>query len=161
MHLRSLLVAVTLALTVSVGVGSGAAAHDEISSSEPADRSQFDDPISEVTIEFGAPVDGVEIALVDPDDREIEGTIVKVSDTTARLEFEPLADEGQYIVRYLAEEDGHLVAGAISFVYGSEDGTGAGATTWVIFGVVAAVILAIGGWLSLRRARRTDEPVAA
>ena len=48
----------------AIGAGSVALAHDEIESSVPEHQSQFDDPISEVLIDFGNPVDGVELALV-------------------------------------------------------------------------------------------------
>lgn len=132
-------------------------AHDEIESSVPEHRAQFDDPISEVVINFGEPVGNVELALVGPDDRDLPGTVVKVSDTTARLEFDPLEREGEYLVRYLAEEDGHLVAGAITFVYGSRSGTGAGATTWILFGAAAVLILGAGTALTVRRARIGDD----
>jgi methionine-rich copper-binding protein CopC len=150
-------VTVMAAIVAGIGLGTVVSAHDEIASSIPADRSQFDEPISDVTIDFGMPVDGIELALIDPDDNELPGTVTKLSDTTARLDFELLSQEGQYIVRYLAEEDGHLVAGAISFVYGSQGGTGASATTWIAYGVLAAVILAIGMFFTLRRRAQLDD----
>lgn len=150
---RAAIVATTVALG---GVAGSVAAHDEIESSVPAHGSQFDEPISEVTITFDEPVGNVEVALVGPDDRDRPGTVTKVSDTTVRLEFDLLTDEGEYLVRYLAEEDGHLNAGAITFVYGSRAGSGAGATTWILFGIAAALILAVGLFFTLRRAGRPD-----
>lgn len=145
-----------LVATLSVAsAGNSALAHDEIESSEPAHQSQLDDPISTVTINFGEPVGNVELALVGPDDRDLPGTVTKVSDTEARLDFDELTREGEYIVRYLAEEDGHLVAGAITFVYGSRSGAGASTTAWVLFGLAALVILAIGAAATIRRGRRT------
>jgi methionine-rich copper-binding protein CopC len=140
-----------LVLAAVGGVGSTVFAHDEIESSVPEHQSQFDEPISEVTINFGEPVDGVELALVGPDDGDLPGDVVIVSETEAKLVFDPLATEGEYLVRYLAEEDGHLVSGAISFVYGDEASQGVGALTWVLFGLGAALILAIGAFFSLRR----------
>lgn len=142
-----------LAVVAALGAGSAVLAHDDIESSVPEHQSQFDDPISEVFIDFGEPVDGVELALVGPDDGDLPGEVVVLSDTEAMLVFEPLAVEGEYIVRFLAEEDGHLVGGAISFVYGDRAGEGAGALTWVLFGLGAALILAIGAFFSLRRSR--------
>jgi methionine-rich copper-binding protein CopC len=146
---RRVVVAV-LAVTAAVGAGSAVFAHDDIESSVPEHQSQFDDPISEVVINFGEPVDGVELALVGPDDGDLPGEVVLLSDTEAKLIFEPLAVKGEYLVRYLAEEDGHLVGGAISFVYGDRAGEGAGALTWLLFGLGAALILAIGAYFSLR-----------
>ena len=140
-------------------------AHDEIESSVPAHQSQFDDPISEVLINFGNPVGGVELVLVGPDNVDLPGTVEVVSETEAKLLFEPLTVEGEYLLRYLAEEDGHLIAAAISFVYGERAGTGVGALTWVLFALGAALILAIGGFFSLKRAQQTtddhDEPAPA
>lgn len=131
-------------------------AHDEIESSVPAHQSQFDDPISEVLINFGDPVGGVELALVGPDNGDLPGTVEIVSDSEAKLLFDPLDAKGEYLVRYLAEEDGHLIGGAISFVYGERAGTGADLLTWGLFGVAAALILAIGAFYSLKRSRQTD-----
>ena len=69
-------------------------AHDDIDSSVPAHQSQFDDPISEVLIDFGDPVDGVELALVGPDNGDLPGTVEVLSDTEAKLLFEPLSTKG-------------------------------------------------------------------
>lgn len=140
----------------AIGAGSVVLAHDEIESSVPEHQSQFDDPISEVLIDFGNPVDGVELALVGPDNGDLPGTVEILSDTEAKLLFEPLSTEGEYLVRFLAEEDGHLIGGAISFVYGDRAGTGANMTTWALFGLAAALILATGAFLSLKRARHAN-----
>lgn len=143
-----------VAVCAAIGAGSVVLAHDEIESSVPEHQSQFDDPISEVLIDFGDPVDGVELALVGPDNSDLPGTVEVLSDTEAKLLFEPLTTEGEYLVRFLAEEDGHLIGGAISFVYGDRAGTGADMTTWVLFGLAAALILATGAFFSLKRARQ-------
>ncbi len=149
-----------LAAATAIGAGSTVFAHDDIESSIPEHQSQFDDPISEVTINFGEPVDGVELALVGPDDGDLPGEVIVLSDTEAKLVFEPLTTKGEYLVRYLAEEDGHLVGGAISFVYGERAGQGAGTLTWVFFGLGAALILAIGAFFSLRRSAALADDVA-
>ena len=91
----------------------------------------------------------VELALVGPDDRDLPGDVEIMSETEARLVFEPLATEGEYLVRFLAEEEGHLIGGAISFVYGDQGG--GDVLVWVLFGLAAAVILAVGAFFSLRR----------
>ena len=156
-----LVVALTTFVAALTSFGGMVSAHDEIESSVPEHQSQFDDPITEVTIQFGAPVGGVELALVGPDNEELGGTVVRIDNKSARLTFAPLPREGEYIVRYLAEEDGHLVNGAISFVYGSRGGTSAGTSTWLVFGAVALVMLAIGGvwtWKLSQRQAADDEP---
>lgn len=158
---RVAVMSVLLAAVATLGLGQGVAAHDEISSSDPENRAELDDPISDVTVEFGAPVDGIELALIDPDDREIQGTVVILSDTSARLEFETISQKGQYIVQYLAVEQGHLVSGAFSFTYGSAGSSGAGVLTWILLGAATVVILGIGGYLSLRRSRELAEAEAA
>lgn len=153
--------ALFIAVATTVVLGADVGAHDEIASSIPENQSQFDDPISQVTIDFGEPVESVELALVSPDDLDLPGTVTVVSDTVAVLNFAPLDQEGQYLVRYLAEEDGHLVAGAIAFTFGSPGGSGAGTLTWLIFGVVAAAILGIGAFFSLRRSQQPEPDEAA
>ena len=160
---RPRLAAGLLAIAAVLCSGGSVLAHDDISGSTPAHQSQFDEPISQATISFGAAVDGVEMALVGPDNRDLPGTVTKVDDTTARIDFAPLSEQGEYIVRYLAEEDGHLITGAITFVYGSKGGTEANSATWIAFGTVAAAILAGGMFLTLRRMKHeppVDTPVS-
>ena len=143
-----------LAVTAVFSASSAVLAHDEIESSVPEHKAQFDDPISEVTINYGEPVDGVELALVGPDG-DVPGEVLIVSETEAKLVFEPLTVKGEYFVRYLAEEDGHLIRGAITFVYGDRAGEGVGALTWILFGLGAVLILAIGAYFSLRNAQKS------
>lgn len=160
MRSRRFILALCAALVAFAAAGSVSFAHDEIESSVPAHQSQFDDPISEVTIQFGAPVGGVELALVGPNNEDLGGEVVRIDSTSARLLFPPLSDEGEYLVRYLAEEDGHLVNGAISFVYGSREGAGAGSTTtWLLFGVAAIAILAVGALWTWRLSQRVESDV--
>lgn len=153
---RSRFIAVVAVLAAAASFSNVAFAHDEIESSVPEHQSQFDEPITEVTINFGEPVGGVELGLRGPDDERIAGEVTVISDTEARLEFAELTDEGQYIVQYLAEEDGHLVAGAISFTYGDRAGQGVDGSIWIIFGVAAAAILAAGAFFSFRRSNTPD-----
>jgi methionine-rich copper-binding protein CopC len=131
-----------------------ARAHEDIRSSDPASGTVVDEPISEVTIDFGVTVnDDLELALFDPDEQLVEDTTtVKLSDTVARIEFAPIEESGTYIVRYLttATTDGHFLVGAVSFTYGSE-GSG---VPWLAFALVMIVILAIGTAWSYRLYRR-------
>jgi methionine-rich copper-binding protein CopC len=130
-------------------------AHEDIAGSDPVSGTVVDEPISEVTIDFGVAVnDDLELALFDPDEQLVEDTTtVKLSDTVARIEFDPLDEPGTYIVRYLttATVDGHFLVGAVSFTYGSESGS---KVPWMMFALAMIVILAIGTALSYRLHRR-------
>ena len=158
-HRRIRIIAVLAVIGAAAGVSSVAFAHDEIESSVPEHQAQIDEPITKVNINFGEPVDGVELGLRGPDDERIAGEVTVISDTEARLNFAKLTEEGQYIVQYLAEEDGHLVAGAITFTYGDRAGQGAGTGIWIIFGVVAVAILGVGAVFSFRRNNAPDGTV--
>ncbi len=132
-----------------------AGAHDDIVSSDPASGSQLDDPISEVTIEFGEEVADVEMALIGPDDEIVEPTTTQsLTATTARIEFAELEREGVYFVRYLAPvvDDGHTLAGAIQFTYGSAGGS-SNLVPILLFCAIAIVVLSIGAYFSWRRYR--------
>jgi len=153
---RIRIIAGAAVIATSVSFSSVALAHDEIESSVPEHQAQINEPITEVTINFGEPVDGVELGLRGPDDERIAGEVTVISGTEARLNFAKLTEEGQYIVQYIAEEDGHLVAGAISFTYGDRAGQGADAVIWIIFGVVAAAVLGVGAFFSFRRKNAPD-----
>ena len=153
---RIRIIAGAAVIATSVSFSSVALAHDEIESSVPEHQAQINEPITEVTINFGEPVDGVELGLRGPDDERIAGEVTVISDTEARLNFAKLTEEGQYIVQYIAEEDGNLVAGAISFTYGDRAGQGADAVIWIIFGVVAAAVLGVGAFFSFRRKNAPD-----
>jgi methionine-rich copper-binding protein CopC len=154
-------VAVIAALAAATSFSSVALAHDEIESSVPEHQSQIEvgEPITEVTINFGEPVDGVELGLRGPDDERIAGEVTVISDTEARLDFAMLTKEGQYVVQYIAEEDGHLVNGAITFTYGDPAGQGAGIGIWIIFAVVAVAILGAGAFFSFRRNNAPDDTI--
>lgn len=125
--LRMLMVATTIvAMSLFGAPTTPVAAHDGIESSTPANRSTIDDPISSAEIDFGEGIsDGVSMFLTyDPGDGsiiDIGGDTTKTGDTTARLDFPEISEEGTYFVRYLAPvpADGHVVAGSISFTWGT------------------------------------------
>lgn len=125
--MRLLVGAAVLAMASLVGSGSTpATAHDGIESSNPQNRSTIDEPISSAEIDFGEGVsDGVSMFLTyDPGDGsivDIGGETIKTGDTTARLDFPEITEQGTYFVRYLAPipADGHVVAGSISFTWGA------------------------------------------
>lgn len=126
---KALLVAVLAGATVvatSFIAGPAASAHDEIESSSPADRSTIDEPISSAEIDFGEVIgESVELFLTydpggDADIVGIGGETTKTGDTTARLDFDEIEEQGTYFLQYLAPipSDGHVMVGAISFNYG-------------------------------------------
>lgn len=155
-----------------VAFGSIVGAHDDIASSTPETRSTIDEPISEVEIDFGADIgDNTQLFLTydlgDAEIEEIGGDTIITGETTARLEFDQIDKTGTYFVRYLAPipSDGHVMAGAISFTWGSPSGSGGGSFPVVPFAIVAALVLAVGGWFSYRRMLQpvddTDDELAS
>ena len=128
---RAVVVTIAIALLALVGAPAGpVSAHDGIESSTPENRSTIDDPISSVEIDFGEGIsDDVSMFLTyDPGDgstADIGGETTKTGDTTARLDFPEINEEGTYFVRYIAPvpADGHVVAGSISFTWGAATAT--------------------------------------
>jgi methionine-rich copper-binding protein CopC len=121
---------VTTAIAALGLLGAPVAAHDGIEASTPANRSTIDDPISSAEIDFGEGIsDDVSMFLTyDPGDGsivDIGGETTKTGDSTARLDFPEISEEGTYFVRYLAPvpSDGHVVAGSISFTWGTPTAT--------------------------------------
>ncbi len=121
------LVAATAVVAATLLVGGGAAtAHDNIESSSPANGDVLSEPIDHVTIDFGEEIsDAVQMFLryegADGEVEQIGGTVTKTSPTTARLDFPLLDREGTYFVNYIGPvpADGHVITGAIGFVYGA------------------------------------------
>lgn len=150
--LRSAAIALAGAV-LAIGVGGTAYAHDDIAGSTPPSGAIVDDPISEVVIDFGEGVGEVEMILLDPDEEVVDGTTTTIiSETEARIDFPELDRQGVYIVRYLAPvtNDGHLLAGAISFTYGGSGGS-SNVVPILLFCGFAIVVLSIGAWFSWRR----------
>ena len=157
--LRRITIAGVLTLTVAVGAGATpVTAHDDIRSSTPTSRSTLSEPISTVEIAFGEVISD-DVAMFrgyDLGDNEFEdsgGETVRTGETTARLDFDEVEREGTYFVQYLAPVpvDGHVIAGAISFTYGSPSTGGSGGFPVVPFIVGALIVLVIGGWFTYRR----------
>lgn len=152
MNAPRLALAITGGLTAIVLAAGTAGAHDDIAASDPESGSTIDDPISEVTIDFGEEVENVEMAVFTPDDDVLESETVQITPTAAKVEFDELEQEGIYIVRYLAPvpADGHTLAGAIQFTYGSAGGP-SNVVPILLFCGVAIVVLSIGAYFSWRR----------
>ena len=125
---------------------------------------KLDEPISEVTIDFGEPIsDDLEIVLLydlgNSDVEQIPATSTKVSDTVGKIEFDEITDQGRYFVRYLVTvpTDGHVLAGAVSFDYGEAPGSGTNWYLWIVFALVGAAVISITGWYTLRPRPTTEE----
>ena len=157
--LRRFAVLAAVALVTVLGTdASPAAAHDDIAGSNPPSRSTLDEPISSVEIDFGEAIsDDVAMFLTyDLGNNEFEdigGETVRTGETTARLDFDEVEREGTYFVQYLAPVpvDGHVIAGAVSFTYGSPSTGSNDSFPIVPFVAGSLVVLAIGGWFTYRR----------
>lgn len=161
-----LVVLIVLVAFLGLLLPGAAQAHDDIAGSSPESGDQLDEPIDRVVIDFGEPIsDDVEMTLLldlgGSDTETIPGTSYRDGETTAVLEFEELSRPGRYFVRYLAPVpvDGHVVAGAITFEYGDLTG-GTDWTVWIVFGVLAVVVIAVGVWFSFFRPARATDPSA-
>jgi methionine-rich copper-binding protein CopC len=158
-RLRQIAIAGALALAVAFGAdATPVTAHDDIKSSTPPSRSTLQEPISTVEIDFGEVIsDDVAMFLTyDLGNNEFEdigGETVKTGETTARLDFDEVEREGTYFVQYLAPvpADGHVIAGAVSFTYGSPSTGSSDDFPIIPFVVGAVIVLAIGGWFTYRR----------
>ena len=139
-------------------------AHDEITSSDPPSGAMLDDPISDVTIDFGEPIsDDLEMALLydlgDANLEQIPATSTKVSETVGKIEFDEITKNGRYFVRYLVTvpTDGHVLAGAVTFDFGEAPDAGTNWYLWLVFALVGAAVISITAWYTLRP-RPTDDP---
>jgi methionine-rich copper-binding protein CopC len=149
------LAGVAVVATLTLATSDRASAHDAHVDSDPPSGSQIDDPITEVRIEFGETIgDDTEIAVFDPNDDVLDSETTLVSDTAAVVTFDPIEVEGTYTARYLTSsiQDGHLLAGAISFTYGSAT-SGPSTLAVLVMAGGAIVILSIGAFFSYRRYR--------
>lgn len=163
--IRRLLAVAAVSIAAVLAGSTPAAAHDDIAGSTPESRSRIDEPISTVEIDFGEEI-GDDVAMFltfdlgDGEFEDIGGTTVRTGPNTARLDFDEVEREGTYFVRYLAPVpvDGHVIAGAVSFTYGEPSSASSSSFPLIPFIVVAAAVLAIGGWFSYRRMLAPDEP---
>jgi methionine-rich copper-binding protein CopC len=140
----------------SLFTGGAVSAHDAHVESDPPSGSHLDEPITEIFLEFDEPIgDDTEIAVFDPNEEQLESETTRVSETAAVVTFDEIDVEGDYIARYLTSsiEDGHLLAGAISFTYGSP-ASGPSTLQWVLLCLGAMLILSTGAFFSYRRYRQ-------
>jgi len=140
-----------------------ASAHSGIAGSDPSSGAELGEPIDQVTIDFGTTIgDDTEIVVLDPDDEQLDTQLEILSDTEARVSFAPIEQHGTYIARYLTTSiaDGHLLAGAISFTYGSTS-SGPSTTAWILFGTAVVAILGLGALFTLRRHRAGRDGAAS
>ena len=83
----------------------------------PGPGSAVGGTVDRIVIDFEQPVTAAEVSLTDPNDKELPGEAVDVS-AHVRFEMEPLATEGEHIVRYkVTRADGEIVESAYAFRY--------------------------------------------
>ena len=142
-------------LVLGAGLAGGpVAAHDGIASSDPESGSVLDEPIDSVTIDFGAEIGSTtQIAVLAPDGTQLESTTTVISPATATSRVRA-ARRGGDLHRQLPRHLGGrrpCARGPISFTYGDPS---TDTMSPVLFGAIAVVILAIGGWFSWRARQR-------
>ncbi|MEM1334456.1 MAG: copper resistance protein CopC, partial [Actinomycetota bacterium] len=132
-------------------------------SSTPFARETVSGPVTEVEIEFAAPVTNLRFNfLYDVGDgatfTPIEITQEQVADDTVVVRFEPLDADGTYILNYLGRyaQQTEEISGQVPFFLGAPSGESSPSFPWLPFGAVAAAVLAIGAWFSWRRATAGD-----
>ena len=141
--------------------GGTAIAHDAHVESDPASGAHLDEPITEIHFEFDEPIgDDTEIAVFDPNEKQLESETTLVSETAAEVTFDEIDVEGSYIARYLTSsiDDGHLLAGA-SFVSDGSPASGPTTIQWLLLAAGTIVILSVGAFFSFRRYRELADPV--
>jgi hypothetical protein len=134
-----------------------------VRSSSPRSRERIDEPITSAEIEFDIEVDDdVRLDLVyDRGDGEnfdeLGGTTTKTGPSSARIDFDLLAEEGTYFIRYVATAtaNGEEVRGATSFTWGEPSSAGSGFPL-IPFALAAIVILTIGAWFTFRGMHAVD-----
>jgi methionine-rich copper-binding protein CopC len=158
--LRRVLPALLLSVAVWLVPAASASAHDEIESSDPPSGAVLDEPIDEVTINFGAPVAVRDMRMYTDDfDDPLPVEFEVLSPTSVRVEFDMLSEPDTYILRYVADEadtaetEAHLLAGAISFTYGSPSDSALSDTLTTVL-PWAIIVLLVGAFLSFRRSRQ-------
>lgn len=148
-------------LVVSAGPAS---AHAVLTSADPQDRAQLDEPPASVTLTFNEPVEAASDALrvFDADAERVDDGIVDgTPDSIVEVELPDDLPDGGYVVTYrVVSTDSHPVAGVLTFTVGDADevtddvvaelfgGSGVGLTGWlgpVLRGLgYAATLLAAG-----------------
>jgi methionine-rich copper-binding protein CopC len=170
------LAALVAALLLTGGVATPAAAHNGLSSADPADGTRLARTPEAVVLTFDEPAVslGTQVLVTGPDGPAADGP-AQLVDATVRQPLVDGAPGGTYTVDWrVTSADGHPVTGRLTF---TSDAAGAGlypgraptavpveaaSTAWGWLGL-AALLLAAAGTIAVRRRRRTGartEPTA-
>lgn len=106
-----------LLLTLAVGTSVPAYAHDELSSSNPADGATLAQPPAQVVLTFEEPpVDlGLQVVVTSPDGPASAGS-PRIEGSTVVQDVQPSAPAGRYSVEWrVTSDDGHPVSGRFGF----------------------------------------------
>jgi len=167
-------IALTGALTVApIGLGllSPAAAHSEITTTNPASGATLTTPPRQVVLTFNEEIKDVGdgIVVTAPDGARLDSGEAVIKGTKATQALKPLAIAGAHTVRYrIVSADGHVVSSQYTFTYrptatapadpsatpvSAEDDLGsAGSNNAVPFIIGGLVVVIVGGSaIALRR----------
>src|SRR5215213_7199891 len=164
------LIAGLVALLSVLGFASGASAHAVLMSMEPADGSVVSLAPKTVQLNFNQPVTPAAIKLIDADGTTRDSPSVHAIDKTIVVMLPEGLPPGTQIISYrVVSEDGHPVAGSLTFSIGAATGTAsapenAGALNGLIWlariGVYLGLFAGVGGaffanWIARTRAGGT------
>lgn len=119
-HLAARLVLALLAFAIGLlGGASTALAHTDFESSDPADQSTVDGPLSEIVIDFTNPavLSGDGIQVLGPDGAIVAPVAIDTTDGTSFIaRFDPPLGDGTYGVRWEVQAgDAHPIDGSFRF----------------------------------------------
>lgn len=157
---RSLLLSLALVLTLVPAVvgGPSARAHTEVQRATPGPAEVVDGTVDSVVLDFLDPVQPTpELSVSGPDGRPVSGLGEPrlVADDVVEVEFDALADAGDYQVDYtFTSLDGDRQRDAYRFSFEPDSGWDLELrpTLAVVFGLALA---GLAGWAALDRRRQT------
>ncbi len=101
-----------------LALASPAWAHGEIAAVSPGFGSEVGGEVADLDLYFTTGLTSVEVSLEAPDGSLVDGTIEQPEPSVARFVFDPLTQEGQYLVRYeMIDSDNDVIDGAFAFTY--------------------------------------------
>lgn len=166
-----------LAVAVTVGTAGAAAAHNVLTSSDPADGAVLDTAPASVSLTFDQPVQDFEpvIAVTGPNGNRFDLGPVTVSGSTVGIDLAGAGPAGDYTVAYrVVSADGHPVTGQLGYTLSAQaagtaagvppgdggdqaaaDQDGGGLGFWLWAGIALAAILVVAAVVVMLR-RPTD-----
>jgi methionine-rich copper-binding protein CopC len=105
-------------LVAPVGLAGPAAAHDELTGSNPSDGSTVTEAPQRVRLNFSAEVKqiGLTVLVKDPSGASVASGEPTIDGTAVIQRLEPLTESGVYTVAYrVVSSDGHPISGRVTF----------------------------------------------